>query len=357
MSEELHRLRERIDALDRQLVELLNARAAVSRRIGELKGHSGRPVLDEAREQQVLRRVAAANTGPLSTEMVLEIYRAILSTSRVLQRPIRVAYLGPAATFTHQAARRKFGGSAQYLPAASIGEVFLMSEKGEADYGVVPVENSTEGVVSHTLDMFMASEQKISAEVSLRIAHYLMSKTPLEGIRRVYSHPQALAQCRRWLGEHLPKVEVVEVTSTARAAEIARDEPGAGAVAPELAAEVYGLNILASHIEDMPTNTTRFLVIGQSMSAATGRDRTALMFCLQDRVGALHDALAVLKRQNINLSMIESRPSRTQLWDWVFFTELEGHPDDAAVAPALEALRRECSFVKVLGAWPAEPAS
>ncbi|MCL4533614.1 MAG: prephenate dehydratase, partial [Bacteroidetes bacterium] len=228
-----------------------------------------------------------------------------------------------------------------------------LTEKGEADYGVVPMENSTEGVVTYTLDTFMSSDLKILAEVSLPIAHYLLSKSPREAIRRVYSHPQAVAQTRRWLEENLPAAEIVEVASTARAAEMAAGEAGTAAVAPQLAAEVYRLDIIASHIEDMTANVTRFAVIGRTMANPTGRDRTALMFCLQDRVGALHDALQIIKRRGISLSMITSRPSRTQLWDWVFFAEFSGHPKDEAVAEMLDDLRRECAFMKVLGAWPA----
>jgi chorismate mutase/prephenate dehydratase len=353
-NQELSELRARIDALDKQLVELLNARAMVSREIGARKAAGGAAVLAPAREAEVIANAQAGNQGPLTAAMIAEVYRAILATSRALQRPLRVAFLGPAATFTHEAAQLKFGGSVQYIPARSIGDVFLVAAKSEADFGVVPVENSTEGVVNHTLDMFMASELKICAEIRLPIAQYLMARQPLDSIRRVYSHPQAVAQSRGWLTEHLPGVEIVEVASTARAAEIAAGEEGAAAVAPHLAAQVYGLEVIASHIEDLANNITRFLVIGQEMSAPSGHDKTALMFCLQDRVGALHDVLAIFKSRKINLSMIESRPSRTQLWDWVFFVEFAGHPQDANVRQVLDDLRPQCSSLKVLGAWPSE---
>jgi chorismate mutase/prephenate dehydratase len=216
------------------------------------------------------------------------------------------------------------------------------------------VENSTEGVVNHTLDMFIESELKICAEVYLRISHFLLAKSPLSEIKRVYSHPQALAQSRRWLLEHLPHTDLVEVASTARAAAMAALEPGSAAVAPQLAAQVYGLNILASHIEERASNVTRFLVIGHSTGERSGNDKTAVMFSLQDRVGALHDALAAFKDNNINLTMIESRPSRTRAWDWIFFAEFTGHPDDDDVRRVLTCLRAGCGYLKVLGAWPIE---
>ncbi|MBI2862373.1 MAG: prephenate dehydratase [Chloroflexi bacterium] len=348
------RYRREIDALDQQIIKLLNDRARLAQAIGRLKEQGHREAYDPARERQVLEHVAGVGEGPLPPEAIRSIYNEILSACRSLERPLSAAYLGPEATFTHEAAKRHFGSSAILVPAKSIDQVFLLTEKGEVDYGLVPVENSLEGAVSHTLDMFQDSELNICAEVTLNITHALLGRSPLKEIQRVYSHPQAIAQSRSWLSEHLAHAEIVEVASTARGAQLAAEEPGAGAVAPELAAELYGLDVLARNIEDSATNVTRFLIIGKQMSPRSGRDRTALLFAIRDRVGALHDALAIFLRHSINLSMIQSRPSRRRAWDYVFFVDLEGHPEDAPVKAAIDALSHECLFVKVLGAWPRE---
>lgn len=353
----LEDLRSRIDEIDRQIVALLNARARVVLEIGALKHERDSEVFDPQREKLVVENVVEANEGPLSAEAIRSVYSAIFSASRALQRPLRVAYLGPEATFTHQAAKRRFGDAAQFVPARTIPEVFLMTEKGATDYGVVPVENSNEGVVSHTLDMFVDSELKICAEVTLPITQNLLAKCDLSSIQKVYSHPQAIAQSRGWLTQNLPHVEIVEVTSTARAAEMAAAEPLAAAVANELAAEVYGLRIVEPRIEDNTLNVTRFLVIGQQMSPRSGHDKTAILFSIKDRLGALHDTLEIFLRHGLNLTKIESRPSKRKAWDYVFFVDLLGHPDDEAVGAALEELGDECVFVKVLGAWPLEQSA
>lgn len=349
---DLEKLRDEIDHLDREIVALLHARAAKAEAIGAIKQARGKPVLDPQREMQVLRNVLDAGTGVLSDEALTTIYSAILSVSRALQRPLAIAYLGPAATNAHQAARCQFGDAATYLPSQTIAEVFLRTEKAEADYGVVPVENSSEGMVSNTLDMFVESDLKVSAEVLLPISHNLLAKCELQEIKRVCSHPQALAQSRGWLGQNLPGVELVETSSTARAAELAAVEAGTAAVANALAASVYGLNVLASRIEDSTQNFTRFLVIGQHTSERSGNDKTALLFSIKDRIGALHDVLAAFQSNDINLAKIESRPSRRRAWEYIFFVDLLGHPDDPAVQRALAELGAECDLVKVLGAWP-----
>ncbi len=354
-SARLAEYRRQIDELDRRLVALLNERARLAQAIGRLKADGEDRVYHPEREAQVLRNVLAANRGPLPDRALLAIYSEILSASRALQQPLRVAYLGPVATFTHEAAKRRFGSSAEFIPCRTIADVFLATQRGEADYGVVPVENSTEGAVAHTLDMFLDTDLQICAEILLPISHNLLGRGRLDQIRRVYSNPQALAQCRRWLQENLPQAELIEVASTARAAQLVTDEESA-AIANAAAAEVYGLPIIAARIEDSATNLTRFLVIGPRRSPPSGHDRSAVIFAVRDRVGALHDALGVFARHGINLTRIESRPSKRRPWEYVFFVDLEGHPEDAHVQAALRELEEQCTMVKVLGAWPVEPS-
>ena len=347
-------LRAKIDEIDHRLVALLNERAEIAREIGRLKSQMGHTIIDPAREQAVLDRVAAANRGPLSQEALQSIYTAIISASRALQHRPRVAYLGPEATFSHQAALGRFGPAVDYVPARTIPEIFLLTEKGQADFGVVPVENSTEGMVSHTLDSFVDSDLKVCAEISLPITQNLLSRSPLAEIKRIYSHPQAIAQTRSWVSAHLPMVEIIEVTSTARAAEMAAQEKAAAAIATELAASVYGLDIVAPRIEDNPFNITRFLVIGPTMGTRTGHDKTALLLSVKHEVGALHTALGTLQRHGLNMTKIESRPARQRPWEYLFFVDILGHPDDEPVAIALRELSDVCVFLKVLGAWPIE---
>lgn len=349
----LEEYRRRIDQLDRELVELLNRRATLSVEIGRLKANGDVVVFQPDREAVVLAQVEAANRGPLPNSALRAIYREILSSSRALQRPLRVAYLGPAATYTHEAAQRRFGSAAEFVPCKTIAEVFQETSKRGADYGVVPVENSTEGAVNNTLDMFVDTDLQICAEIEMPISHNLLSHGQLSDIRRVYSKAEALAQCRRWLNEHLPSAEWVEVASTALAVQMVKT-PDCAAIASAAASAVYGVPVRAERIEDIANNVTRFLVIGPSASKRTGKDRTAVVFSVRDRVGALHDALEAFARHGINLTRIESRPSKRRLWDYIFFTNLVGHPDDPAVSAALEDLTRQCSFVRVLGAWPVE---
>ncbi len=355
----LQELREQIDAIDHELVRLLCRRARVSQQIGRLKGErageGNEPrIYEPDREAQVYAQVEAANEGPLPNDALRAIYREILSASRALQRPLRVAYLGPIATFTYEAAKRHFGSSTVLVSCPTISDVFLETQRQAVDYGVVPVENSTEGAVTYTLDRFLDSDLQVCAEISLRVSHFLLAKGSLDQITRVYSHPQALAQCRSWLAQHLPHATLLETSSTAQAAQMVQDERSA-AISTEASSAVYGLPIVARHIEDNPTNVTRFLVIGRHMSAPTGHDRTAVVFAVHDRAGALRDALTWFADNDINLTRIESRPSRRRLWEYVFFVDLDGHPDDDAVKNALDGLAQSCPFVRILGAWPVSP--
>lgn len=352
----LQELRVQIDQVDRELVQLLNRRARISQTVGQTKREQAGPgnepeVYQPDREARVYAHVDEVNEGPLPSSALHAIYREILSSSRALQRPLRIGYLGPVATFSYEAAKRHFGSSAVLVPCRTVSDVFVETQKRGVDYGVVPIENSIEGAVPNTLDRFLEADLQICAEIELPVTQNLLSKGTLDQITRVYSHPQALAQCRRWLSEWLPRATQLETASTALAAQTAQDVDTA-AIAPEAASEAYGLPIVARRIEDVSTNITRFLVIGTHMSERTGQDRTAVVFAVKDRAGALQDALRWFANNQINLTRIESRPSRRRLWEYVFFVDLDGHPADEPVAGALEGLGQTCSFVRVLGAWP-----
>lgn len=354
---DLQALRQQIDALDLELLSLLNERARLAQQVGRAKQDSAGAVFVPDREAAVLERLREANQGPLRLEHLQAIYREVLSSCRSLQRPIRVAYLGPAATFTHQAALARFGQSSLFTPVTGIAEVFLQVQKGEADYGVVPVENSTEGPVHETLDQLVDSELRVCSAVTLPITHCLLSNAPMDRVRTVYSNPQAFAQCRRWLAQNLPSCELAPTVTTAKAAETAAADPSGAAIATELAALEYGLQVVRSGIQDLAHNFTRFFVIGHSMSQRqTGRNRTALLFTIKDRVGALRDVVEVFAGNGINLSSIQSRPSKRRAWDYIFFVELEGHPNQAKVKRALQQVEQHCVFLKTLGAWPQEPS-
>jgi chorismate mutase/prephenate dehydratase len=345
--------RSRIDEIDRQLLGLLNQRAQLAREIGRAKLDSGRPVFVPEREQEILEDLVRLNPGPLPAAAVRAIWSEILSASRSLQRPFRVAYFGPPGTNTHVAAVRHFGESAEYVPVRGIPEVFEAVERERTDVGVVPVENSTEGSVSHTLDGFTESALSICGEVLLEIHHHLLSRAAdLPEIKRVASHPQALAQCRAWLDHHLPHAEVVETASTSAAAEQAVLDATVAAVASELAARLYGLPVLRERIEDHVGNVTRFLVIGRQAPARTGRDKTSILFTIRDEVGTLYRILEPLAAARLNLTRIESRPTRRRPWDYVFFVDFEGHRDDPVTQGVLAAVRERCLFVKVLGSYP-----
>jgi chorismate mutase/prephenate dehydratase len=288
----------------------------------------------------------------LPSDSLRAIYREVMSASLALEKPLVIAYLGPEATYSHMAVIKKFGSSLKYEPLPSITDVFTEVSKGRADYGVVPIENSTEGAVTHTYDMFVDSELKICAQIVLQIRHNLMAACPRDQIKKLYSIPQVLAQCRQWLQINMPQVEIIETSSSTRAAQIAKTEPNAGALASSLAAEMYGLTIHDENIQDSSENITRFLVIGRKYPPRTGNDKTSLMYAVQDRVGALHDCIASFKKFKINMTKIESRPSRKKAWEYYFFVDIVGHCDDARLKKALAELAKHTMFVKILGSYP-----
>jgi len=300
----------------------------------------------------VYERVAAQNRGPLSGEALQAVYREIMSGCLALEKPLRISYMGPPASFSNIAALKKFGSSVRYLPVNTINDVFAEVEHGRADYGVVPIENSIEGAINYTLDMFMESDLKICSEISIEISHNLLAKCGMDRIKRVYSNPSVVGQCRMWLEANLPQVEIIEVTSTTKAAGMAVKEKGAAAIGSSLAAECYGLNMLARSIEDNPHNMTRFLVIGKVEGRPTGKDKTSIMFAVKDKVGALHDMLVPFKKNKINLTKIESRPSKKRAWEYRFFVDMMGHHNDKNVIKAIDQLREVCTSLKVLGSYP-----
>lgn len=349
----LEELRRKIDRIDDNLLRLLNERAKVTLEIGAVKSKKARPSFSPYREAQVYARLQKDNTGPLKAETIKAIYREIMSAALSLQNPPRIAYLGPEATFTHIAALEKFGKSLEYAECNSIGDVFTEVERGRADYGVVPIENSTEGAVNYTLDMFIDSELKICSESYLPIEHNLLSRAArVEAVKKVYSHTQVFAQCRIWLEKNLPKAELIPCSSTTMAAMQAAADEEAAAIASAVAAEKYNLNILARSIEDSAHNITRFLIIGRQDVERTGNDRTSIVFSMKDKIGALHDVLVPFKEKGINLTKIESRPSKKKAWKYYFFVDLEGHLEDEPVRQALARLEENCTFFKVLGSYP-----
>jgi len=351
----LQSLRSRIDKLDEQIQNLINERGEIAHEIAELKKASGNntPFYRPEREAQVLREVLARNKGPIPNEEMARLFREIMSVCLALEMPMTIAYLGPEGTFTQAAALKHFGNSVSTVPLGAIDDVFREVESGAAHYGVVPVENSTEGVINHTLDQFMTSSLKICGEVELRVHHNLLGtmQDPTQ-ITRVYSHQQSLAQCREWLDQHLSGIERVAVSSNAKAARIAKDEPGAAAIASDIAATIYELNILYQNIEDWPDNTTRFLIIGREQTPPSKADKTSLLVSTMNKPGALHRLLNPLAANGVSMSRIESRPSRMTMWDYVFFIDIDGHKDDEPVATALEELGKEAAMVKVLGSYP-----
>lgn len=352
----LDQLRARIDAVDDQLKTLLNARAQLAQQVAEAKLSEGGEVVfyRPEREAQVLRRVQEGNPGPLDGETLAKLFREIMSACLALEERLKVAFLGPEGTFTQQAALKHFGHAVQALPFGTIDEVFREVESGNARYGVVPVENSTEGVVNHTLDSFVTSPLKICGEVELRIHHHLLigPHTQESRITRVYSHQQTLAQCRQWLDAHMPGVERVAVSSNAKAARHLKDEWNAAAIAGQVAADLYGLTVRHANIEDQPDNTTRFLIIGRQHTPASGVDKTSLLVRTKNLPGALFGVLKPFRDAGVDLTRVESRPSRQGTWSYVFFMDFEGHQDDPAVAQVLRVLEQEALEVRVLGSYP-----
>lgn len=351
--DEMSKLREGIDAVDEEIVRLLDERARLARRIGEIKHERGLDTYAPARERAVLDRVVSLSDGDFPHRGLEAVFREIISSSISLEARLKVAYLGPESTFTHEAARRSFGTSVELEPQTTVAEVFARVERGEAEHGVVPVENSMEGAVTHTLDELMNSPLRICGEVYLPISQNLLStETSLERISAVLSHPMALAQAGTWLRRELPNAVQEEVESTAEAARRAAEEPGIAAVGSVLASEAHGLNVLARNIQDARANATRFIVLGRTWAERTGKDKTSVVFSVKDRPGVLKDALSAFADAGINLTRIESRPSRKRAWTYVFFADFQGHPEEDRVKQALEALEEHCPYVSLIGAYP-----
>lgn len=348
-------LRRQIDQLDVRLVELLNQRARVAMEVGKTKRGNGRPVYAPDREHLIYRRLPQLSRGPLRPENLQAIYREIMSSCLALEKPLRIAYLGPEGTYSEQAARDQFGASAELVPFGSVDAVFEEVERRRVDYGVIPVENSTEGVVAQTLDRFVSSPLTIKAELSLRIDHCLLArKASARAPQRIVSHPQSLAQCRGWLAQHHPDVPLVEVASNAAAAGLAAKQAGTAAIAGKTAAQRYNLAVLAESIQDQPNNFTRFVVIcGDGNAAATGDDKTSILFSVPHQAGALFSVLQPFARHRINLSTIESRPLKGRPWEYVFFLDLSGHVSEPAMTKAITAFERRVLFLRVLGSYPA----
>ncbi len=354
-SRPLPALRSQIDELDGALLSLINKRAALAQEVARTKTAEGE--VDDFyrpdREAEVLRRIKEQNSGPLDDETAARLFRELMSACLALEKPLDVAFLGPAGTFTQEASLKHFGHAINTRPMVSIPDIFREVESGAAHYGVVPVENSTEGVITHTLDSFLDSSLQICGEVELRIHHNLLSKNGcLTDISEVFTHQQSLAQCREWLDNHLVNATRTAVSSNAEAARMASVTPGSAAIAGEAAAELYGLSILEKNIEDEPDNTTRFLIIGKKTSGLTGDDKTTLIVSTENRSGALHDLLQALSNAGISMTKIESRPSRRALWDYLFFIDIEGHRDDKVISEALEKLREKSTVLKILGSYP-----
>lgn len=347
----LKSLRGEIDQIDAELLSLISRRAQLAQQIARVK--DGSEVYRPDREAEVLRKVSADNPGPLSGETVARLFQEIVSACRALEKPMTIGFLGPEGTFTEAAAFKHFGHAIAVTALDSIDGVFREVESRAADYGVVPVENSTEGVINHTLDMFMKSSLKICGEVQLRIHHFLMAaEEGIEQVQRVCSHQQSLAQCRKWLDANLAGAAREAVNSNAEAARIAKDSPGTAAIAGEVAAEIYGLKLLARNVEDEPDNTTRFLVIGKHSVGRTGNDKTSVVFSAKNRPGALFELLESFKQRNVNMTRIESRPSRSGLWEYAFFIDVDGHVTDEPVQAALADINSHAAFFKVLGSYP-----
>ncbi|MFB9066573.1 prephenate dehydratase [Pseudofulvimonas gallinarii] len=352
---DLAQVRAQIDEIDLRIQELIGERARWAQQVGKAKGPLKAAVdyYRPEREAQVLRRIIDRNDGPLSDAEIVRLFREIMSACLAQQQPLKIGFLGPNGTFSEQAARKHFGHSAHGLPLASIEEVFTEVESGNADFGVVPVENSGQGTIQVTLDMFLTSKARICGEVELRVHQYLLSRSgQLADIERVYSHPQSLAQCQAWLRQHLPKAERVPVSSNAEAARRARNADDAAAIAGEAAGHVYHLKAVAGPIEDRPDNTTRFLVIGRELFPPSGNDRTSLLVFVKDQPGALYEVLRPFAEHGVSMNRIESRPSHQGLWQYAFFIDFEGHVEDAPVRAALAELERHAAQVRVLGSYP-----
>ncbi len=353
MKERMKEFRAEIDEIDDQILSLLNRRARAAIEVGKLKSEKNLRYYVPEREVEILRRLSEKNAGPFPGEALKAIYREIISASLSLEKPMCVAFLGPRATFTHQACLKHFGESAEYLHQINVSEVFEAVERGIADFGVVPIENSSEGIVSNTLDMFVEHNLQISGEILLEVAHDLLSVTGDAGhVRKVYSHPHAIAQCRGWLERNLRDIPVFDVESTARAAELAADDPAAAAVAGEAAAKLYGLKTIRKRIQDNANNFTRFIIVGMLSPERTGNDKTSILFSGKDEVGSLYLMLEPFAKHRVNLTKIESRPVKKKAWEYHFFLDMEGHISDDPVALAVDDLKLRANFLKILGSYP-----
>ncbi|MBL1432055.1 MAG: prephenate dehydratase [Gammaproteobacteria bacterium] len=351
----LDQVREKIDALDRQLLDLISERARLAQDVARIKQNGNDKVFYKPeREAEVLRRVIDSNPGPLSNESIRFLFREVMSACLALEQPMKVAYLGPQGTFTQLASHKQFGHAADTLAFASISDIFRAVSASEVDFGVVPVENSTEGIVSQTLDLFVGSSLQICGEVELRIHHHLMSKAESIGdVVVIYAHQQSFAQCRQWLDGHLSGVQQVSVSSNAEAARMAAESSAAAAIGSETASEIYGLGLLASKIEDAPDNTTRFLVLGRNPVKSSGKDKTSLLLSTMNQSGSLFDLIQPFAKNHVSMTRIESRPSRQANWNYLFFVDIEGHVEDDNVAKAIAEVNEKAATTKVLGSYPA----
>jgi chorismate mutase/prephenate dehydratase len=350
----LEELRKKIDLIDDQVLASLNERADLVHEVGEIKKKDGLEIYAPEREEKLLQSLLSKNKGRLPEKAIRAIYREIMSASLDLERGLQIAYLGPAGTWTHQAAISKFGASVGYVPQANLGDVFDQVTREKADYGVAPIENSTEGAVTHTLDLFAESNLKICAQILLRIENNLMANIPREKITKLISHPQVFGQCRDYIHKKFPQADLVEASSTAAAARVAEEQAGEGyaVLGGALLAEVHQLEMLEESVQDIATNTTRFLVLGKKTCPATGKDRTSIMFSVRDEPGSLYEALKPFNQFEINMSKIESRPSKRREWEYFFFVDVSGHCEDEELITALDELQKHCRFVKILGSYP-----
>ncbi len=348
------RFRQQIDRIDKNIVELLNRRAQVALQIGEIKKNTGRGIFSPIREQQIYKNIIRKNRGPLSEQDLKSIFTEIISASRSLEKHIAVAYLGPQMTYTHLASLKKFGSSVSYTPCRTIEDVFSEVEKDSCDYGVVPIENSIEGPVEITLDMLVDTKLKIFSEIVVRISHFLLAPSKQIKIRKIYSKDQVFGQCRQYIKENYPDTQLVETSSTAEAAKIVSKTKDSACIASILAAKMYSLNIIAKNIEDSYMNITKFLVLARQDTERSGVDKTSIVFAVKDRPGALHDAILPFKKANINMTKIESRPSKKKAWDYYFFVDFSGHRTQKNIVKALQELEKHCSYLNILGSYPVE---
>lgn len=351
---DLSNLRQKIDSIDEQVLKLLNERVRNAAEIGRIKREQGAQIYVASREEQVLKKLSSLNEGPLSEAAIRAIYREIMSAAIALEKPMAIAYLGPEATFTHQAATKKFGASIEYMSVPTIADVFHIVAKGEADYGVIPIENTTGGSVEDSMDMFLESDIKICAQIFLTITQNLISQSPLDQIERVYSKDQGILQCRNWLHAHLPNASLHTCESTTKAVSIAKEDPKVGAIASSLASDLYGVPMVAQKIQDQSDNTTRFIVIGKESSGYIENVtfKSSFLVSVNNEVGSLETALRVFSKRGLNLSKIESRPSGKAVWDYCFFVDVLGHIEEGPVKEAIAELKGICPFVKWLGSYP-----